>query len=108
MVDWNSVWDVCIAGHTHIHMETATRWLPAVHTHTPLPYIAAGENHHKHKVQMSGPASVQVRVGCSNNMQLQPPPTTTSSGSAPVLVDCTMQQSLQLVKGQGSAASLHV
>ena len=29
--------------------------------------------HHQHMVQRSGPASGQVRAGCSNSMQLQPP-----------------------------------
>ena len=48
---------------------------------TPPPEVTARDNHHKHKVQRSGckvlrsgPTSVQVGTGCSNNMQLQPPP----------------------------------
>ena len=60
---------------------------------TPAPQVAAGDYHRKHKVQRSGckvqrsgPASAQVRVGCSNNMQLQTPPPPTSSGSAWALV----------------------
>ena len=41
---------------------------------------------HRNLMQRSGPASAQVRAGCSNNMQLQPPPPPASSGSAPALL----------------------
>ena len=50
--------------------------------------------HHKHKVQRSGPASVLVSMGCSNNMQLQPPPPPLTRYDQ----HSTMQQSVQLVR----------
>ena len=59
--------------------------MPFAHPHTEHICISCylWYNHSWHKVQRSGPASAQVRVGCSNNMQLQPPPPPqTSSGSA--------------------------
>ena len=51
----------------------------------------------------------QIGVRCSNNMQFQPPPPPNSSGSAPALVECTMQQSLQLAEflGQLTAGAAH-
>ena len=59
---------------------------------TPPPLVAANNKHRKYKqqkswctaqrsgcqVQRSGPASVQVGAGGSNNMQLQPPPPPTN------------------------------
>ena len=52
------------------------------------------------KVRVQG-AKVRTSISTSRNgiQKHQPPPPPTSSGSAPALVECTMQQSLQLAEG---------
>ena len=68
---------ICTSGRKGNTASASGVFVPKAEGETVPSYVAASDNHRKHKVQRSecnvqrsGPASVQVRAGCHNNVQL--------------------------------------
>ena len=97
---------VPVAGGKNTISTSCSRCLPPRVQVENLHQLMEGEQHQR-KVQWLGPASGQVGAGCSNNMQLQPPPPPTRSRPARAVLECPMQQSLQLAYIRAQSFTLY-